>query len=418
MHLLNSGGVELKEQAAILSSSSSQNLHIPHLHHRRREIRLPEAPTTPILSHRRCRQWLRLLRYCLIVNGSSSISITVAVDTVSPSHKTGHQANSVLTNPPLVLVAFLFVAWISSRISFDSRVVLIGFFIFRFGGIYIGWEKKQLFWLRIYVAGLREEIVASSEQVLDLMEFGESFDLGISISLGMLCHTVIHFVNLQFAKMDGSRSLKFTFCSRFSTLLVGRSLFCLGLLIRYGSPLLSNSSNKNVDITKSLSLLKMYLQTEDLVIRALGFVLIARPEFMLQEDVGKIIEESLSSGSDVRLKMQALQNMYDYLLDAEGQMGTDEAGDGAGPDTVESGQSVPVAAGAGDTNICGGIVQLYWERILGRSLDLNGQVRQIALKAIVSLWVGAVISSWCNFITVLYVGHFLLEEDDKFLDKV
>ncbi|XP_050943070.1 uncharacterized protein LOC127150164 isoform X2 [Cucumis melo] len=33
-------------------------------------------------------------------------------------------------------------------------------------------------------------------------------------------------------------------------------------------------------------------------------------------------------------------------------------------------------------------------------------------------WVGAVISSWCNFITVLYVGHFLLEEDDKFLDKV
>ncbi|XP_050937901.1 uncharacterized protein LOC127148400 isoform X1 [Cucumis melo] len=96
----------------------------------------------------------------------------------------------------------------------------------------------------------------------------------------------------------------------------------------------------------------------------------------------------------------------------------DGAGDGAGPDTVESGQSVPVAAGAGDTNICGGIVQLYWERILGRSLDLNGQVHQIALKAIVSLWVGAVISSWCNFIIVLYVGHFLLEEDDKFLDKV
>ncbi|XP_031740791.1 sister chromatid cohesion protein SCC2 isoform X3 [Cucumis sativus] len=169
--------------------------------------------------------------------------------------------------------------------------------------------------------------------------------------------------------------------------LVGRSLFCLGLLIRYGSPLLSNSSNKNVDITKSLSLLKMYLQTEDLVIRvralqALGFVLIARPEFMLEEDVGKIVEESLSSGSDVRLKMQALQNMYDYLLDAEGQMGTDEAGDGAGPDTVEGGQSVPVAAGAGDTNICGGIVQLYWERILGQSLDLNGQVRQTALKIV------------------------------------
>lgn len=49
--------------------------------------------------------------------------------------------------------------------------------------------------------------------------------------------------------------------------LVGRSLFCLGLLIRYGSPLLSNSSYKNIDVMKSLSLLKKYLQTEDLVIR-------------------------------------------------------------------------------------------------------------------------------------------------------
>ncbi|KAA0065615.1 wall-associated receptor kinase-like 10 [Cucumis melo var. makuwa] len=37
----------------------------------------------------------------------------------------------------------------------------------------------------------------------------------------------------------------------------------------------------------------------------------------------------------------------------------DGAGDGAGPDTVESGQSVPVAAGAGDTNICGGDVRKH-----------------------------------------------------------
>lgn len=79
-------------------------------------------------------------------------------------------------------------------------------------------------------------------------------------------------------------------------------------------------------------------------------------------------------------QMQALQNMYDYLLDAESQMGTDQTGDGAAPDAVGGGQSVPVAAGAGDTNICGGIVQLYWDMILGRSLDLNGQVRQTALK--------------------------------------
>jgi len=29
-------------------------------------------------------------------------------------------------------------------------------------------------------------------------------------------------------------------------------------------------------------------------------------------------------------------------------------------------QSMPVTAGAGDTNICGGIIQLYWDNILGR----------------------------------------------------
>jgi cohesin loading factor subunit SCC2 len=41
---------------------------------------------------------------------------------------------------------------------------------------------------------------------------------------------------------------------------------------------------------------------------------------------------------------------------------------------------VPVAAGAGDTNICGGIIQLYWSSILERCLDTNDQVRQSALK--------------------------------------
>jgi len=41
---------------------------------------------------------------------------------------------------------------------------------------------------------------------------------------------------------------------------------------------------------------------------------------------------------------------------------------------------VPVAAGAGDTNICGGIIQLYWSSILDRCLDTNDQVRQSALK--------------------------------------
>ncbi|KAJ6371248.1 hypothetical protein OIU77_001700 [Salix suchowensis] len=168
--------------------------------------------------------------------------------------------------------------------------------------------------------------------------------------------------------------------------LAGRSLFCLGLLIRYGNSLLSISNNKNIDVASSLSLFKKYLRMEDFSIKvrslqALGFVLIARPEFMLEKDIGKILEATLSSGSHVRLKMQALQNMHEYLLDAESQLDTDKTNSVA-HHPVEVSNSVPVAAGAGDTNICGGIVQLYWDHILGTCLDFNEQVRQTALKIV------------------------------------
>ncbi|KAJ8750135.1 hypothetical protein K2173_014050 [Erythroxylum novogranatense] len=169
--------------------------------------------------------------------------------------------------------------------------------------------------------------------------------------------------------------------------LVVRSLFCLGLLIRYGNPLLTNSNNKNIDVASSLNLFKKYLQVEDFGIKvrslqALGFVLIARPEFMLEKDIGKILEATLSSGSDVRLKVQALQNILEYLLDAESQMGTEKTSNNGIQDSTEDGNAVPVAAGAGDTNICGGIVQLYWDKILGRCLDLSEHVRQTALKIV------------------------------------
>ncbi|XP_071913172.1 sister chromatid cohesion protein SCC2-like isoform X1 [Coffea arabica] len=170
---------------------------------------------------------------------------------------------------------------------------------------------------------------------------------------------------------------------------VGRSLFCLGLLIRYGSSLLtaSASSYKNIDVISSLNLFKKYLQAEDFIIKAralqaLGYVLIARPECMLEKDVGKILEATLSSSTDARLKMQSLQNMYEYLLDAESQMGADKAGNMEDIGSTDDGHGVPVAAGAGDTNICGGIVQLYWDMILGRCLDVNEQVRQSALKIV------------------------------------
>ena len=128
---------------------------------------------------------------------------------------------------------------------------------------------------------------------------------------------------------------------------------------------------------------------------------------MLEKDVGKILEATLSSGSDLRLKvyislfcflvafsihtlisfvqqMQSLQNIYEYLLDAESQMGPDKASDNVVNYPIDAGQIVPVAAGAGDTNICGGIIQLYWDNILGRCLDVNEHVRQSALKARIS----------------------------------
>lgn len=78
-------------------------------------------------------------------------------------------------------------------------------------------------------------------------------------------------------------------------------------------------------------------------------------------------------------QMQSLQNLYEYLSDAEHQMENDKAeNDMMAYDTAAG--SVPVAAGAGDTNICGGIIQLYWNSILGRCLDADEDVRQSALK--------------------------------------
>ncbi|KAL6013454.1 hypothetical protein ACLOJK_003952 [Asimina triloba] len=171
-------------------------------------------------------------------------------------------------------------------------------------------------------------------------------------------------------------------------MLSGRSLFCLGLLVRYGNELMVASGNQNVHALRSVSLLKRYLLDEDFGIKirslqALGFVIIARPEYMLEKDIGKILEATLSSDCDARLKMQSLQNLYEYVLDTESQMGTDNASNNAVNNFPEgAGHKVPVAAGAGDTNICGGIVQLYWNNILARCLDATDQVRQSALKIV------------------------------------
>ncbi|XP_062190537.1 sister chromatid cohesion protein SCC2-like isoform X1 [Phragmites australis] len=169
--------------------------------------------------------------------------------------------------------------------------------------------------------------------------------------------------------------------------LLGRSLFCLGLLLRYGYQLMLTSENQ-LDFAKIIDLLKRrYLIRDDfsLKVRALqtlGYILIAKPEFMLQKHILDLIEASLSSGVDHRLKIQGLQNLYEYLRDAESQLTAESTGKPPAEYATNGGSEVPVAAGAGDTNICGGIIQLYWSSILERCLDINDQVRQSALKIV------------------------------------
>ncbi|XP_019084191.1 PREDICTED: nipped-B-like protein [Camelina sativa] len=190
---------------------------------------------------------------------------------------------------------------------------------------------------------------------------------------------VEHLLQFFFKRLEGQGSD--------NTQIAGRSLFCLGLLIRHGNTLISTSGGKIFNLSGCLNLFKRHLQTEDLALKvrslqALGFILIARPEYMLEEDIGKIIESTLSDEANGRMKMQALQNMYEYLLDAEKQLGSEKASDNTVNPIEQGGHAVPVAAGAGDTNICGGIVQLYWDKILGRCLDFDDQIRQTALKIV------------------------------------
>ncbi|MCI16305.1 nipped-B-like protein-like, partial [Trifolium medium] len=88
---------------------------------------------------------------------------------------------------------------------------------------------------------------------------------------------------------------------------VGRSLFSLGLLIRYGNCLFASSGNELVDVKKSLGLLMKFLAVEDCTLQvrslqALGYVLIARPEYMLENDIGKILEGTLSNVANERIK--------------------------------------------------------------------------------------------------------------------
>ncbi|KAI3713140.1 hypothetical protein L1987_71712 [Smallanthus sonchifolius] len=240
------------------------------------------------------------------------------------------------------------------------------------------------------VRKLPQSVVEDLEQDLKQMIVRHSFLTVVHACIKCLCSmskvsensasVVGYLMQLFFKRLD---SLGFN-----SVQQVCRSLFCLGLLIRYGSSLMamSLSRKQNLAVSDSLILFKKYFHAEDFALKirslqALGYVLIARPEFMLEKDIQNILEATLSSSTDDRLKMQSLQNLYEYLLDAERQMEDDKTENNTGAYNTAGG-SVPVAAGAGDTNICGGIIQLYWNSILGRCLDADEDVRQSALKIV------------------------------------
>lgn len=56
--------------------------------------------------------------------------------------------------------------------------------------------------------------------------------------------------------------------SHFKFQQLGRSLFCLGLLVRYGDDLILSSDNENGYVSKSLQLVKKYLLAEDFGLKA------------------------------------------------------------------------------------------------------------------------------------------------------
>ncbi|EPS72382.1 hypothetical protein M569_02375, partial [Genlisea aurea] len=234
---------------------------------------------------------------------------------------------------------------------------------------------------------LSKNVVEELEQDLKQMIVRHSFLTVVHASIKCLCSVgklsgksagVVEYLIQLFYKRLGVLGL--------DNKQVGRSLFCLGLLIRYGSSTSDTSaasSVRNEDVDNSIGLFRKYLQAEDFTVKvralqALGFVFIAQPEFMLQKDVCEILEATLSANTDTRLKMQSLQNMLEYLLDAESRMQPEKAGEDEVNNSIDA--AVAVAAGAGDTNICGGIIQLYWSSILQRSLDVNEHVRNAALK--------------------------------------
>ncbi|EEE66449.1 hypothetical protein OsJ_22834 [Oryza sativa Japonica Group] len=197
-----------------------------------------------------------------------------------------------------------------------------------------------------------QSVVIELEQDLKQMIVRHSFLTVVHACIKCLCalskaadrgpRLLEYLVNIFYKHLSGSNS------SNSDSQLLGRSLFCLGLLLRYGSQLMAASENQ-LDFPKIISLLKKeYLLKDDFSLKvrglqALGYILIAKPDFMLRKDISTLIESSLSSVVDYRLKIQGLQNLFEYLRDAESQLNAESTGKPT-PNATNGGSEVPVAA--------------------------------------------------------------------------
>eukprot|EP00850_Spirogloea_muscicola_P009938 SM000057S18368 [mRNA] locus=s57:218809:228803:+ [translate_table: standard] len=168
-----------------------------------------------------------------------------------------------------------------------------------------------------------------------------------------------------------------------------RCLFALGLLCRYGAETIEKTKVADCTLESIVKLFSFYLQHKDFNIKAkalqgLGSLCIARPAIFMRRTSMFIMRATLAERADATMKIQTLKILSDYLHDWEEKMGLalEEPGKEDDDDVFASRGPVSIAAGAGDSNACGGIVQLHWDSILRCCLDLKADVRQAALKVV------------------------------------
>eukprot|EP00850_Spirogloea_muscicola_P004012 SM000017S02752 [mRNA] locus=s17:65616:76186:- [translate_table: standard] len=168
-----------------------------------------------------------------------------------------------------------------------------------------------------------------------------------------------------------------------------RCLFALGLLCRYGAEIIERTKVADCTLESIVKLFSFYLQHKDFNIKAkalqgLGSLCIARPAIFMRRTSMSIMRATLAERADATMKIQTLKILSDYLHDWEEKMGLALEEPGKEDDDVvfASRGPVSIAAGAGDSNACGGIVQLHWDSILRCCLDLKADVRQAALKVV------------------------------------